>query len=243
MRSIDISGGTIGNDTEHLIGGNVFGGCMGPYLEFAGGSSANAIWPSLARCKVTGVTVRGTALVKGSVYGGGKAGTVRDITNVTISGGTVNYSVYGGGLGLSDLTYANDSTTALGVNMVTAYLAGRVYGNTKVLVSSGVVKGSVYGGGDLASVGMSNKATTGLAEVTVNGNAVIGTAGGNNGFVYGGCKGLANVSFAHYANVNETKVIIDAEAHAYLSFSDASGSFRIAATCRLCSRRSKNSTS
>ena len=75
-------------------------------------------------------------VVKGNVYGGGEIGKVTVNTNVTINGGTVNHTVFGGGMG------ADDDVTA-----------GLVGGNTLVTMTGGQVRHSVYGGGELGSVG------------------------------------------------------------------------------------------
>ena len=75
---INISGGTIGNIheyatlQEHTIGGNVFGASMGRVLmigrsDYADYRNFNHLWPGLAKCRNTIVTISGTALVKSNV--------------------------------------------------------------------------------------------------------------------------------------------------------------------------------
>ena len=163
--TIDISGGTIGNDKEsgvvHTKGGNVYGGSMGRLTLL--NNANNPIWPSLAKVKSTSITIRNNALIKSNVYGGGEMGTVckhksetdAGETTITICGGTVKRNVFGGGYG-SNITTAqvNDSV----VPNTTKYaspmqIAGRVYGNTTVSMSAGTVEGGIYGGGEMASVG------------------------------------------------------------------------------------------
>ena len=221
---INISGGTIGNDHEieklthakpDTKGGNVYGGCMGKFVEKTGDDTP--IWPSLARAKETNVTITGTVLVKNSVYGGGEIGTLSNNATVNISGGTIggNYGtgnfcghVFGGGRGIDDpaisLNVENDST------LVAAYLAGRVYGNTTVNITGGQVYENVYGGGEVASVGWVKDDGTmvnGLAQVNMTGG-IIGPLDGSglNGFIFGGPKGGNDAAMKAYCNVNNTGV-------------------------------------
>lgn len=226
---INISGGTIGNDHEieklthakpDTKGGNVYGGCMGKFVEKTGDDTP--IWPSLARAKETNATITGTVLVKNSVYGGGEIGTLSNNATVNISGGTIggNYGtgnfcghVFGGGSGIDDpaisLNAENDST------LVAGYLAGRVYGNTTVNISGGQVYENVYGGGEVASVGWVKDDGTmvnGLAQVNMTGG-IIGPLddSGLNGFIFGGPKGGNDAAMKAYCNVNNTEVNVGYE--------------------------------
>ncbi len=96
-------------------------------------------------------------------------------SNVTIKGGTIYGSVYGGGedghvLGdaVTSIEQANEKTVIIGCNgksgydgnvfgggqgSVTALTAGVVGGNVDLKIKKGSMYGSVYGGGRLASVG------------------------------------------------------------------------------------------
>ena len=159
-------------EIEHTTGGNVFGGSMGR-LFLIDGTTYNHLWPGLAKCRSTVVTVNGTARIFGNVYGGGELGYVMDSTNVIIGGtaeigygiGTlpnIRYtgSVYGGGYGSSDITaHVNDTLSinnthsSTGTSVTAAMHSGRVYGNTSVTMNAGHVWGNVYGGGEMASVG------------------------------------------------------------------------------------------
>ncbi len=226
---INISGGTIGNDHEtatlnhdnpDTFGGNVFGGCMGRFVPKTGDDTP--IWPSLGRAKQTEVTIKGNAVVKNSVFGGGEIGTLRNNATVNISGGTIggNYGtgnfcghVFGGGRGIDDpaisLNADNDST------LVAGYLAGRVYGNTTVNISGGQVYENVYGGGEVASVGWVKDDGTmvnGLAQVNMTGG-IIGPLddSGLNGFIFGGPKGGNDAAMKAYCNVNNTEVNVGYE--------------------------------
>ena len=90
--AINISGGTIGTTTEtgtaHPVGGNVFGGSMGRITLLD--ESLNPLWPKQAVTKDTEITITGGE-IKNSVYGGSEYGIVRDKAIVTI-GGTRNQS-------------------------------------------------------------------------------------------------------------------------------------------------------
>ena len=169
--TVDISGGIIGNDKEvltdvnnsHTKGGNVYGGSMGR-LELLDGTTPNPLWPQLGQAKTTTVKISGTALIKSNVYGGGEMGIVRDNTNITINGGTVNRDVYGGGYGsdkigekynaIVETVDQENHPVFFGYNPMK--WAGLVGKETNVTISGGRVKKSVYGGGEMASVGIIN---------------------------------------------------------------------------------------
>ncbi|MBQ9200869.1 MAG: chitobiase/beta-hexosaminidase C-terminal domain-containing protein [Bacteroidales bacterium] len=133
-------------------------------------------------------------------------------------------NVYGGGRGV-DHTSASDPTTA---QLIFSISAGRVYGNTQVNVTGGNILHNVFGGGSIASVGtytyplvdgqpdfLNSSPTgcwpnTGKTEVNISGGQV-GQMGENEGYVYGGGRGVAGASNAqvtHMAFVNETEVNI-----------------------------------
>ena len=158
--TINISGGTIGTTTEtgdgHPVGGNVFGGSMGRLMQLDG-TTLNPLWPKMAVVKTTAITISGTADIKNSVYGGSEYGIVRNQTTITMSSGTVNGHVYGGGFGSDNQT----KTTITPAGYAGVYYtftpiswAGCASGNTTVNISGGRVKKNVYGGGELASVGL-----------------------------------------------------------------------------------------
>ena len=161
------------------------------YLEFL---------QTLALVTGTDVTINGSAVVKGSVYGGSESGYVQDDTNVKVLGGTIgteghggvyNGNVYGGGKGDAEHTGTNNNYVA----------AGLVKGNTKVEIEDGRIWHNVYGGGAYGSVGeFTYDATTGLptgrvpsttggkAEVIITGGT-IGNKGDENGMIFGSSRG------------------------------------------------------
>ena len=99
--TIDINGGTIGNEVGNAESGNVFGASMGRLTLLNG--DINPIWPKMAEVKNTTVTVSG-GTIKRTVFGGGELGTVRDNATVNITGGTIGRDVYGAGYGSDDYT-------------------------------------------------------------------------------------------------------------------------------------------
>ena len=165
--TINITGGTIGNDYEaiyhtdfsqHTTGGHVFAGAMGRLTNLD--NSTNSLWPNLGKVKKTVVNISGdNTLIKGNVYGGGEFGTVETDATITVSGGTIMRDVYGGGYGSTDITsigqlrVPNGSSVTL-VPMTPMKLAGRVNGNTEINIEGGWIQKSVYGGGEMATVGV-----------------------------------------------------------------------------------------
>ena len=98
-----------------------------------------------------------------SVYGGGEDGHVNGNATVTIDGGTIEHSVFGGGKGDSKYQttlWKNDNNNPGqdkdAPEMVYSWTAGKVYGNTTVTMNAGSVGYNIYGGGNLASVGKGN---------------------------------------------------------------------------------------
>jgi hypothetical protein len=110
--TINISGGTIGNDKEYIYnptaeqkaaipnttfdyqnhlqytkGGNVFTGGMGR-LYALDGKTVLTSWQKLGQCKQTTLNMTG-GTVKSSVYGGGEIGIVAQNATLNINGGTV----------------------------------------------------------------------------------------------------------------------------------------------------------
>ena len=155
--TVNISGGTIGNDVVGAqYGGNVFGAGMGRNTKLNG--DFNDLWPKIATSKTTTVNISG-GTIKKNVYGGAEYGIVRNQAEVTISGSAdIRGSVYGGGKGSDD--YQHKTTIEVGgyANLYYSFTPmlwnGAVSGNTIVNVEGGTIGQNVYGGGELASVGL-----------------------------------------------------------------------------------------
>ena len=118
--TINISGGTIGNDKEYIYnptaeqkaaipnttfdyqnhlqyakGGNVFTAGMGR-LYALDGKTVLSSWQKLGQCKQTVLNMTG-GTVKSSVYGGGEIGIVAQNATLNINGGTVGTKVVDSG--------------------------------------------------------------------------------------------------------------------------------------------------
>ena len=165
---IIVRGGTVGptgiSATDINGNGNIFGGGLGKPGTNVGGT---VNYSHYAYVNTAHIEISDTALVRGSVFGGGENGHVFDSTKIAISGGTIGVriplgvrdydpesavgaefnhvytgNVYGGGRGVDN----NGSHLSL--------TAGRVYGNTNVTISdSAHIYHAVYGGGSYATVG------------------------------------------------------------------------------------------
>ena len=133
-------------------------------------------------------------------------------------------NVYGGGRGI-DHTDGDVTESSAHIFSVSA---GRVYGNTVVNVTGGHIYHNVFGGGSVASVGTYTYPSdgaggynffanpeavwnnTGATTVNVSGGQ-IGVMGENEGYVYGGGRGIAGTNetqVSHLAFVNSAEVNI-----------------------------------
>ena len=194
--SITISGGIIGvsgSDGD----GNVFGA--------ARGNSTTTQQKSIALVKTTGVTISGTADVKGSVYGGGEIGNVgtyttsADGTNtypegsgvcaVTVSGGTVRGNVFGAGKGIAD---SFTSERAM-VNL------------TSVTISNGSVEHNVYGGGEIGRVENNTVVVVGDGDGVASGTPT--SAPVIEGNVFGGGQGVNTHGYSGLVRGNSSVTI------------------------------------
>lgn len=244
--TVNVTGGVIG--VSGTTGGDVYGAARGE----AGDRYEMA---QLGNVRETKVTIQ-NATIWGSVYGGAENGHVNEDTDVKINDGAiVKHSVFGGGKGMGK--YPVTLYTVQGHNAYTADIysmtAGKVYGNTYVTMTGGEVGYNVYGGGDMGSVGKGNYAggaddystegygetltgnlwsngdfmNSGKTNVKITGGTIgTGTDATNTimptGNVFGGCRGEASpnvdptlVPRYHYfpvyyvGYINESNVEID----------------------------------
>ena len=257
LATITISGGIIGTEAPiftdsaqlrafthrepgralHRKGG-VFGGCLGMAAPKYSGYSF------VTNSKVT---IKGSALVVASVFGGGENGHVFNSTDVRIEGGRVGQeleaseheeddngvgkvediffgNVYGGGRGID--TYRDHGTEYHSVT------AGRVRNATNVTMTGGRVTHNIYGGGSLATVGYKDDTTSGKATVTVKGG-IVGYADehvsiSDGAYLYDGVAAdltdntqkAAVQTFYKYAGNNEGNVYGSGRGHAGADVSD-----------------------
>ena len=178
---VTITGGTVGNTSAASdTNGNVYGGGKGASTLVGGNVTVNL---GTKTGSAPSFTYTGNGLVKHNVYGGSALGSVNTTPNassvydkttaVNIYAGTVNGSVFGGGLGHDDADAAND-------------IVAKNYGNTTVTVensdnANALVKTAVYGGANENGV--------------VKGNTTVTITGGTVGTVPEGVNPITNVVF------------------------------------------------
>lgn len=185
--SVQIIGGQVGTDADNTA--NIHGGGFGSGTT-VGGNVTVTIGSNNADITPPDLY--------GDVYGGSALGTVntnaQNQTNVILNAGTVNGSIYGGGLG--------DQSTAADVN-----------GAVAVTVNGGSVTGGVFGGNNINGMPKSTIAVTvngsdiepAPGEYAINavygggnmapytGNPAVKIQGGNIENVYGGGLGTTAV--------------------------------------------------
>ena len=185
---IHIKGGIIGYSSDATKQGFncgfVYGGCRGL------SAPSNSDIVKMAYVHDTKVYIEPGADIKGSVFGGGANGHVKNDTYVEISGGSIGTAltaeeavvddhgvatnsifrgnVYAGGRGVDQYSTTDDEKYSLS--------AGAVYGNAELKMTGGHVWHNIYGSGAMASVGTVKAKTDGQhvhdEVVDENGNLV-----------------------------------------------------------------------
>jgi len=248
----DVTTNTTVTMSDGTVSGNVYGGgnlgYVGAFTSVINDvtHSKDYTWTNGGTCNVTisGGKIgpdNNTDTKKGNVFGAGKG--VADTyecepamvykTNVIVTNGIVNGSVYGGGeVGRVEnntlVTIGSEGESAsgnkpdikgnvfgAGAGLATHGYSALVRGNSSVTICGiAKVNGSVYGGGETASVGRFKVVSSlpkepysgGTCTVTVNDNAKI------TGDVFGACKGVT----PDYAN-NEGHWTDDNTSHEFTS--------------------------
>ena len=175
----------IGQNQTNGYGGNVFGGSRGKW-------DGEYDFSTFAFCPYTKVNVNETAVVPGSVYGGGELGPIgisgdkveaKHDTEVNIRG-AVGGNVFGGGKGMVAVAPAPLDVTKV----------AKVHGSTEVFVKKDSqsatdpsVGGSVFGGGEDGMVWSNTKVT--IANGTVGVDELVNDDP-EIGNVYGGGRGI-----------------------------------------------------
>ena len=234
---VNVVKGTLGTDTkpntDPEVDGMVFGGSEGlpGPNNYTVGMVRDTAFVTIGVQNGTNANIN----IKGSVFGGGNDGQVKE-TQVVVHSGTIGMpltaaqmvdnltnpvviyrgNVYGGGRGIDQYTDSSGSHYDS--------VAGRVQGNTKLTINGGKIYHDVYGAGSLASVGTltgnSYNTGTGKSTVTINGG-VIGMSldeayaagdstlsGINSGQVFGSSRGIAGAEFSGFASVDSAVVNI-----------------------------------
>ncbi|MCQ2297857.1 MAG: Ig-like domain-containing protein [Bacteroidales bacterium] len=193
-----ITGGKVGTDATHT--GNVHGGGYGQETRVSGNVDL-----SIGLRDNNGVT-SGNAVIYGDVYGGSALGYVNGTaatdtyhTNVTLNAGTINGSLYGGGLGNAgnaanvygpvqvkvyggsvNTTSAAGSGAVYGANNINgapqSSVTVDIYGTDPAPSADAYALDAVYGGGNQANYTYGN----GYPKVTVH------NCDNSIGYVYGG---------------------------------------------------------
>ena len=197
----------------HVMGGNIYGGCMGRLTDLDG--NVNPIWQTLGICRSTTINVSGSPTIRSSIFGGAEFGKVTGNTNVTINGtptiGSLIYkssytapqygfgSVYGGGYGSERVL--TDAEKTAGAAEPREY-AGIVEGDTYVTMNGGKVRANVYGGGKTAVV---NHDT----HVTITGGEVgLKKVRKSDGYVMYGSSNQGNVLGAGRGSVQGARIAL-----------------------------------
>ena len=138
---------------------------------------------TLALVTGTDVTIGG-GTVKGSVFGGSESGYVQDDTDVKVNGGTIGTTGNGGAYYGNVYGGGKGDAEHTGTNH-NYVAAGLVKGNTKVTISNGTILHNIYGGGAYGSVGEfiydNTGMPTGLQPNTTGGKTEIYITGGTIG--------------------------------------------------------------
>ena len=175
----DVEGNTEVRMTSGTVSHDIYGGGRGETTIVGGNVIVNM---GAKAGEAPSITYSGTGVVQGDVYGGsalGKVNTTADkTTTVNVYGGTVNGSVFGGGLG--QLEVAADPGNSIAAKPA---IVAENQGNTTINVEGGLVKTAVYGGSNVNGVLKKD------ATVTLIGGTVGDSENSNNNVVFGGGKG------------------------------------------------------
>ena len=217
LNEVIISGGHIGDadanassydaNDFHVYGGMVYGGSRGDIS--LGNRFSTALYTSMS--------ITGDADIKGDVYGGGEAGTVKGDVDVEMTGGKVLHDIYGGGA-LADTQTSNwNATGGTDGNGDWADATNKsALHKTTVNLTGGTISGNAYGGalGRVASTGVTPIEAYVYGDVTVKLNE--GKTADNTGCIVNkvfGCNNLNGTPKGHvqvyvYATQNKDKADI-----------------------------------
>ena len=163
----------VGTDASHTL--SVYGGGFGQYTTTGGNVT------------VTVGNNSSTPTIYGDLYGGsalGEVGASGKIAKVDFKAGTLNGSIYGGGMG--------DNSTAAAVS-----------GGTEVAVAAGTITKSIYGGCNV------NGSVTEDITVNVTGGTLGASGNGNEASVYGGGFGHSTATAGNVTvNINGAQATI-----------------------------------
>ena len=208
----DVFGGGYGSDTKMAGGTNV---------TVSGGTINNNVYGGGEEGEVTavGTTVTFKGGTVNDIYGAGKGtdderANIAGSTAVSVEGGTVNGSVYGGGQN-GTVAYNSDGANNTSYNSTVGVKGGEVKGNvygggklgtsqvaTFVNISDGIIRGHVFGGaeGRQKSVFVTGQRTVNMTGGHVYGNVYGGSQNANDG-------NDLDLTDASFANSQETSTM------------------------------------
>ena len=175
----DVEGNTEVRMTSGTVSHDIYGGGRGETTIVGGNVTVNM---GAKTGEAPSITYSGTGVVQGDVYGGsalGKVNTTSDkTTTVNVYAGTINGSVFGGGLGQVEV--AADPEHSI---VAKSAIVAENQGETTVNVEGGLVKTAVYGGSNVNGVLKKN------STVTLIGGTVGDSEDQDKDVVFGGGKG------------------------------------------------------
>ncbi len=176
---VTIKGGVVGYSSTYPLKqgfncGFVYGGCRG----LAAAPNSQAV--EMAYVHSSNVYIQTGADIKGSVFGGGANGHVKNDSRVEITGGSIGTPLLEGAVGVNEVGFDDYGVAVKPVFRGNVYAGGRgvdqyqqsgsdlysltagaVYGNATLEMSGGHVWHNVYGSGAMASVGTVEEKTPG----------------------------------------------------------------------------------
>ena len=199
-----VFGGGMNGHVLHDASVKVSGGVVGGKMGFDYGHYDTISFPSTLRPAVVDTNIYGV-----NFYSGARHQDTLSDRNGRVDNGISVFlgNVYGGGRGVDH--YTDSGTPHI------SHTAGRVYGNTHVLITGGLIYHNVYGGGSVASVGRYNTSGSGDVTWVSGGKSTVdirggrfGTAGRNDGRIFGSSRGMAGGEYVNTSYVNIAHVII-----------------------------------
>ena len=168
-----------------------------------GGGKGLAIFSEAGKVKGNTVITISGGTMNGSVYGGGELGDVRGTTSITMSNGSVAKNVYGGGKGLADNFTCDKAMVGVNNEGEGDLNPSATNKGTNVSITNGTVYGNVYGGGEIGRVEWNTIVTIGSGAGVNNGDA----APDIKGSVFGAGKGVETHGYSALVRGNCTVTV------------------------------------
>ena len=200
---INMTGGTV----TTIFGGGNSAGLDESNVTVTGGTVTDIYGGSNTTGKVdeTNVLYNNSSGTIGNIYGGGNHAQVGD-TNVTFNAGTAT-NIYGGG-NLAAATgdaIVDINGGTINSNVFGGGNEGAVAGSSYVTITDATVKGNAFAGGNGSTANLS-----GDANITIDGNTVIGTSTStapNAGCVFGGGNQAMTGTYANNDSTSSVNIV------------------------------------